>query len=70
MNIDEAKNLIIPFDYRNINTKPIEGITNEVLLSVISGNAEIAKVAGYGLIAELCKRFELLTKENNGTLLN
>lgn len=49
----------MPFDYQSIDTSQVKDISDEMLLQTISGLH--INCTGYGLIAEMCKRFEKLT---------
>lgn len=46
------------FDYEKIDTSLVEKTSDEQLLFEIR-NIELVGVNGWGLVAELCKRFEI-----------
>lgn len=50
------------FDYKNTNTDLAKQYTDAELLKCIE-NGDLP-VPGWGLIAEVCNRFEILSKEN------
>jgi len=55
---------LIRFDYQAIDTHAVETITDQMLLDRIKGLSSMFDVSGYGLLAELCKRFEkTITKQ-------
>ena len=62
MDTKEAKEMLLPFDYKNIDTTMAKSIDDEMLLQTIQG-LNLIGVPGYGLVAELCKRFEKLIGE-------
>jgi len=55
----------IPFPFEFISTRHAEGYTNEQLLMRIRG-LNLIGVKGWGLLAELCKRFENLVVNQDG----
>ena len=62
MSTDKTRDELTPFDYNEIDTSMIEKYNDKQLLSLMKGMNFIG-VPGWGLIAEVCKRYQRLIKE-------